>query len=442
MINRYKVIGYDSEFKGIIKEGNTTLYLPRVIKGETVEADIILKPFAQARLTKVVEPNQNRVKPICEYYIQCGGCALQHINYQEQLNMKQELVSNLFVEAFNKKYEVLPTIGMKDPYYYRNKNQVVFKNIKGKLSCGMYQSGTHNVVNTTNCYIQDKLVDKIITVIKDLMVKQRLSAYDEDRKTGLIRHVLVKTSKATKEVMVVIVVGSEVFPGRNNFVKALVARCKEITTVIQNINTRTTNAVLGDKEVVLYGKGYINDILLGLKFKISSKSFYQINPEQTEKLYSEAIKLANLTKADTLLDAYCGVGTIGLIASKHVQKVTGVELVKDAVNDAIMNAKINNINNVRFICDDATRFMINCARQKQTFDVVIMDPPRKGSDKPFLEALLKLLPEKVVYISCNPHTQVEDLKELLKKYEIKKIQPVDMFPHTHHVENIVLLTRK
>ena len=173
-----------------------------------------------------------------------------------------------------------------------------------------------------------------------------------------------------------------------------------------------------------------------------AKSFYQINHEQTEKLYSEAIRLANLTKADTLLDAYCGVGTIGLIASKHVQKVTGVELVKDAVNDAIMNAKINNINNVRFICDDATRFMINCARQKQTFDVVIMDPPRKGSDKPFLEALLKLLPEKVVYISCNPHTQVEDLKELLKKYEIKKIQPVDMFPHTHHVENIVLLTRK
>mgnify|MGYP003295715014 CR=1 FL=1 len=442
MINRYKVIGYDPEFKGIIKEGNTTLYLPRVIKGETVEADIILKPFAQARLTKVVEPNLNRVKPICEYYIQCGGCALQHINYEEQLRMKQELVSNLFVEAFGKKYEVLPTIGMKDPYYYRNKNQVVFKNVKGKLTCGMYQSGTHNVVNTTNCYIQDKLVDKIISVIKDLMVKQRLSAYDEDKRTGLIRHVLIKTSKATKEVMVVIVVGSDIFPGRSNFVKALTARCKEITTVIQNINTRNTNAVLGDKETVLYGKGYINDILLGLKFKISSKSFYQINPEQTEKLYSEAIKLACLTKADTLLDAYCGVGTIGLIASSHVQKVTGVELVKDAVNDAIMNAKINNINNVRFICDDATRFMINCARQKQTFDVVIMDPPRKGSDKPFLDALLKLLPEKVVYISCNPHTQVEDLKELLKKYDIKKIQPVDMFPHTHHVENIVLLVRK
>ena len=241
--------------------------------------------------------------------------------------------------------------------------------------------------------------------------------------------------------MVVIVVGSDVFPGRSNFIKALVARHKEITTIIQNTNTRNTNAVLGDKETVLYGKGYITDILLGLKFKISSKSFYQINHEQTEKLYAKAIELANLTKQDSLLDAYCGVGTIGLIASSHVLKVTGVELVKDAVTDAIMNAKNNNINNVRFICDDATNFMINCARQKQTFDVVIMDPPRKGSDKPFLDALKKLSPRKVVYISCNPHTQVEDLKHLLNQYKITKIQPVDMFPHTHHVENIVLLEK-
>ena len=335
MIQDFKVIGYDSEFNGIIKQGATIFKVARVIDGENIQADIVLKPKPLARLTKVLTPADSRIRPVCEYYLQCGGCALQHIKYEEQLRMKQQLVSNLFKENFEQNYEVLPTIGMKDPFYYRNKNQVVFKNVKGKLVCGMYQSGTHNVVNTTNCYIQDKNVDKIITVIKDLMVKQRLSAYDEDRKTGLIRHVLIKTSQVTKEVMVVIVVGSEVFPGRSNFVKALTARCKEITTIIQNTNTRTTNAILGDKETVLYGKGYITDILLGLKFKISSKSFYQINPEQTAKLYSKAIELANLTKADTLLDAYCGVGTIGLIASKHVSKVTGVELVKDAVNDAI-----------------------------------------------------------------------------------------------------------
>lgn len=442
MIEDFKVIGYDSEFKGIIKKNNQVFKLTRVVEGEIVQADIVLGNKPSARLTKVLEPSVYRQKPICEFYIQCGGCSLQHIKYEEQLKMKQKMVYELFKNNLNKAYEVLPTIGMKEPYYYRNKNQVVFKNIKGKLNCGLYQEGTHNVINTVNCYIQDKIVEKIISTIKELMQKQRLSAYDEDRKTGLIRHVLIKTSKVTKEVMVVIVVGNEIFPGRSNFVKALTARHKEITTIIQNINTRQTNAVLGDKEVVLYGKGFITDILHGLKFKISSRSFYQINPEQTTKLYEKAIELANLTKADTLLDAYCGVGTIGLIASKNVEKVIGVELVKEAVNDAIGNAKANNINNVRFICDDASRFMLNCARQKQKIDVVIMDPPRKGSDKVFLDALLKLSPSKVVYISCNPHTQVEDLKMLLNDYIIDKVQPVDMFPHTHHIESIVCLTRK
>lgn len=442
MIEDFKVIGYDSEFKGIIKKNNQIFKIPRVIEGEKIQADIVYSNKPICRLTKIIDPSINRQKPICEFYSKCGGCSLLHIKYDEQLRMKQQLVYSLFKNNLNKEYFVLPTIGMDYPYYYRNKNQVVFKNDKGKLSCGLYQEGTHNVINTINCYIQDKIVGKIITTIKELMQKQRLNAYDEDRKTGLIRHVLIKTSNATKEVMVVIVVGNEIFPGRNNFVKALTSRHKEITTVIQNINTKNTNAVLGEKDIILFGKGYITDILLGLKFKISSKSFYQINTIQTSKLYTKALELASLNKNDVLLDAYCGVGTIGLIASKNVAKVIGVELVKDAVNDAIANAKANNINNVRFICDDASKFMLNCARQKQKIDVVIMDPPRKGSDKVFLDALLKLAPSKVIYISCNPHTQVDDLKMLLEKYTIDKIQPVDMFPNTYHVETITLLCLK
>lgn len=442
MIEDFKVIGYDSEFKGIIKKNNQIFKISRVIEGEIIQADIVYGNKPTCRLTKIIDPSINRQKPICEFYSKCGGCSLLHIKYDEQLRMKQQLVYSLFKNNLNKEYFVLPTIGMDYPYYYRNKNQVVFKNDKGKLSCGLYQEGTHNVINTVNCYIQDKIVEKIITTIKELMKKQRLSAYDEDRKTGLIRHILIKTSNATKEVMVVIVVGNEIFPGRNNFVKALTSRHKEIITVIQNINTKNTNAVLGEKEIILFGKGYITDILLGLKFKISSKSFYQINTIQTAKLYTKALELASLNKNDVLLDAYCGVGTIGLIASKNVAKVIGVELVKDAVNDAIANAKANNINNVRFICDDASKFMLNCARQKQKIDVVIMDPPRKGSDKVFLDALLKLAPSKVIYISCNPHTQVDDLKVLLEKYAIDKIQPVDMFPNTYHVETITLLCLK
>ena len=242
--------------------------------------------------------------------------------------------------------------------------------------------------------------------------------------------------------MVVIVTGSDIFPGCQNFVKALVSRCKDITTIIQNVNGRKTSAVLGDKEKILYGKGFITDILLGKKFKISAKSFYQINSAQCAVLYSKALELANLSKTDILFDAYCGVGTIGLVASDKVSKVIGVELVKDAVNDAIYNAKMNNIKNIHFFCDDASNFMKNMAVKKEKVDVVIMDPPRKGSDEKFLNAVVKLSPKKVIYISCDPRTQVVDLKHLLNNgYQIMAIQPVDMFPFTSHIENIVLLKR-
>ena len=243
--------------------------------------------------------------------------------------------------------------------------------------------------------------------------------------------------------MVVIVTGTEIFPGCQNFVKALTSRCKDITTVIQNINNRKTSAVLGEKEKVLYGKGFITDVLLGKKFKISSKSFYQINSSQCEVLYTKALELANLSKNDILFDAYSGVGTIGLIASDKVAKVISVELVKDAVSDAIQNAKMNNIKNVHFFCDDASNFMKNMAVKKERVDVLIMDPPRKGSDAKFLNAAIKLSPKKIIYISCDPRTQVIDLLTLLDNgYQITAIQPVDMFPFTSHVESVVCLTRK
>jgi 23S rRNA (uracil1939-C5)-methyltransferase len=242
--------------------------------------------------------------------------------------------------------------------------------------------------------------------------------------------------------MVVIVTAEENFPGRSNFVKAVTAQCKEVTTIVQNINTRSTSAVLGNKENILYGKGYIIDELCGKKFKISSKSFYQINPYQTEVLYNSAIDNAGLKMSDTILDAYSGVGTIGLIASSRVRKVLSVEIEKSAIIDAQFNAKINNIKNVSFFNDDASNFIVNLANRKEHMDAIIMDPPRSGSDERFLKAVLKLMPEKIIYISCNPNTQVTDLKLLVDKYEMTYIQPVDMFPHTAHVENIVILKRK
>lgn len=434
-----KILTYDTEFNGILKDGKNVYNIPNVIYNEKIEVDVDNKPLK----AKVIEASPNRINPVCPIYYQCGGCKLLHIKYEEQLNMKTEMVKKLFADRFGKGALVNPCLGMEKPSNYRNKNQVVFGNHpKEKLISGFYAENSHKIIPFKTCYVQDEISDKIVGKIKDILIKMHISAYDEDRKRGLIRHVMVKRSFKTKETMVVVVTAEENFPGRSNFVKAVLAQCKEVTTIVQNVNTRSTSAVLGNKENILYGKGYIIDELCGKKFKISSKSFYQINPYQTEVLYNSAIDNAGLKTSDTILDAYSGVGTIGLIASSRVKKVLSVEIEKSAVIDAQFNAKINNIKNVSFFNDDASNFIVNLANRKEHMDAIIMDPPRSGSDERFLKAVLKLMPEKIIYISCNPHTQVNDLKLLVDKYEITYIQPVDMFPHTAHVENVVVLKKK
>ena len=434
-----KILTYDTEFNGILKDGKNIYNVPNVIYNETVEVDVDSKPLR----VKILEESDKRITPPCDIYYQCGGCKLLHIKYDEQLNMKTEYVRRLFADHYGKGDLVKKCIGMNKPCSYRNKNQVVFGNHpKEKLISGFYQENTHKIIPFTKCYVQDELSDEIVKIVKDILIKMHINAYDEDKKRGLVRHVMVKRSFKTKETMVIIVTASDNFPGRSNFVKALTARCKNITTIVQNVNSRSTSAVLGNQEFVLYGKGYIIDELCGKKFKISSKSFYQINPYQTEVLYNTALVQAGLKKTDVILDAYSGVGTIGLIASSMVKKVLSVEIEKSATADAIFNAKINNIKNVSFFNDDASNFIVNLANRKEHMDAIIMDPPRSGSDEKFIKSVLKLLPEKVIYISCNPKTQVVDLKILTEKYDIKFIQPVDMFPHTAHVENIVCLERK
>lgn len=444
-IKTVKVDKYNKDLRGCVSINRNSYPVKGTILDELVEVEVISGKNKTVNLRKVVKPSKYRVKPLCPIYQKCGGCSLLHIDYNEQLRIKQEHVQNLFKEKLGMSKGVLLTVGMENPGHYRNKNQIVFKNTntKERIISGFYQEGTHNVINFDTCYIQDEVSDKIVKTIKKLMVEMKINAFDEDRKTGLIRHILVKRSNQTKEVMVVFVIASTVFPGRTNFIKKLVSIHPEITTIIQNINNRSTSAVLGENETVLYGKGYIYDILLNKKFKISSKSFYQINSVQTAKLYKLAIEAAKLNKEDVILDTYCGVGTIGIIASDYVKQVLSVEIVKDAVNDAIDNAKTNNVKNIKFFCDDASNFMVNLAKARENVDVVIMDPPRKGSDERFINSLLRLSPKKIIYISCNPDTLTDDLKLILKgKYNITYIQPVDMFPHTSHVECIVCLTRK
>ncbi len=375
----------------------------------------------------------------CPLYKKCGGCQMQNLSYARQLQWKQALE----VKLLGRFGRVGNIIGMDDPYHYRNKVQAAFGMTRGgKIISGVYQSGTHRIVSVDDCMIEDRAADKIIVTIRGLLKEFKLLPYNEDTGTGFLRHVLVRRGFATNEIMVVLVTGKAAFPAKKNFVAALLEKHPEITTVVQNINDAKTSMVLGEREEVLYGPGKIEDVLCGCRFRISARSFYQINPVQTEVLYGKAVEYAGLTGKETVIDAYCGIGTIGLISAKHAKSVIGVEVNTDAVKDAKVNAKANQLDNAQFFAGDAGEFMEEMARNGEHADVVFMDPPRAGSDRKFLSSVLTLAPDRIVYVSCNPETLARDLMFLVKNgYKVRKIQPVDMFPHTHHVETVVLLSK-
>lgn len=335
---------------------------------------------------------------------------------------------------------------METPYHYRNKVSAAFALARNQqIISGVYQDSTHRIVPVDHCLIEDPKADEIICSIRRLMKSFKLLPYDEVTQKGFLRHVLIKRGFATNQIMVVLVTSTPVFPAKKRFTEALLKLHPEITTILMNLNDRYTSMVLGEQEKVLYGPGKIQDILCGCRFQISAKSFYQINPAQTEALYLKAMEYAGLTGSETIIDAYCGIGTIGLVAAKRgAKKVVGVELNRDAVKDAIENAKLNKLSNAWFCAGDAGEFMLEMSLEKEPADVVFMDPPRAGSDRTFLSSLIALSPQKVVYISCNPETQQRDLRYLTSKgpYRVTRIQPVDMFPHTNHVETVVLLSHK
>ena len=376
----------------------------------------------------------------CSVSKKCGSCQYQGVPYKEQLAAKQKRMKKLLGKFAN----VKPIIGMDDPFYYRNKVHAVFdRDKKGNIICGTYEAKTHKVVPIEECMIEDKISQEIIRTIRDMLKSFRIKTYDEDTGYGLLRHVLVRRGFFTDEIMVVIVIGSPIFPSKNNFVKALRKKYPQITTVVLNVNDKKTSMVLGERDIVIYGKGYIRDTLCGCTFRISPQSFYQVNPVQTEILYKTAIEYAGLGRKETVIDAYCGIGTIGLVAAKRAKNVMGVELNPDAVRDARINAKENKITNARFYQGDAGEFMENMAENGEHADVVFMDPPRIGSDKKFMSSVIKLNPSRIVYISCGPETLARDLEYLTKHgYDVRKIQPVDMFSFTDHCENICLLTKK
>lgn len=377
--------------------------------------------------------------PRCPYAKKCGGCDLQGIPYSEQLAQKQRMLAKLYA-PYGKPARI---VGMEEPYHYRNKVHAVFgRGQRGEIISGTYQEGTHRVVRIDACQIEDAQADAIICSIRGLLKSFRIKTYDEDTGYGLLRHVLLRRGFQSGEILVVLVLTSPVLPAKQNFVRALRALHPEISSIVLNVNDRHTSMVLGERNITLYGKGYIEDQLCGLKFRLSPNSFYQINPVQTERLYQKAMELAALTGRERVIDAYCGIGTIGLCASRQAREVIGVELNGDAVRDAIVNARQNHIGNARFYKGDAGIFMTQLAEQGEQADVVFMDPPRSGSTEAFLSAAVKLGPRRIVYISCNPETQVRDLKYLRKHgYAVGEICPFDLFPFTKHIECVALMSR-
>ncbi len=434
-----KCVDYTHDGQGVIKTNNRIIFVPSLLLDEEAEIEILYKKkdFDVGKIKKIIKFSKHRIEPKCKCATACGGCCFQNLEYKNQLELKYKLAKETLRRIGGINFSITKIYGMDDPYYYRNKIQVPFGYDKQRrLVYGFYKIKSHDIVPFDECVIQDKVHIEILKTIKQLMLDMKISAYDEDKEQGILRHVLIRHAKATNQTMVVVVVSTLRFYSKSNFVKALLKACSNINTIVFNENSRKTNVVLGNKEEVAFGKGYIIDELLGVKFKISSMSFYQTNHEQCEVLYNLALKESNVTKEDTMLDAYSGIGTIGLIFSKYVKEVDGVDIVSSAIEDAKSNMKLNGITNAKYYCSDMKDFMMS-----KQYSLIVVDPPRKGLDEEFLNLLIKAKPNKITYISCNISTLARDLKILAKHYSINSINLVDMFPHTYHVEGVVSLAK-
>lgn len=396
------------------------------------------------KVIEIITPSKARQETDCNTYKRCGGCNLRHMKYEETLSIKKEMVQNLVRKTLKQDIDVKETIGMENPFFYRNKAQYpVGYNKNGEIVTGVYASRTHEIVPIESCAIQMPVSQEISKFIVQFMKEKNIPAYNENTRSGVIRHIVIKVGIYTNEIMCILVTNERQIPYENELIEELKKKFPNITTIIKNINQRNTNVIMGMENQILYGTGYIKDRLGEFTFNISPMSFYQINPIQTEKLYNLAIQKANLTKEDIVLDLYCGIGTIGSFASTFVKQVYGIEIVEQAIIDAKENAKQNNIENIEFYCGDVEEILEKVLEKKNIKpSVVFVDPPRKGLDDHTIQTIIRIKPERMIYISCNPATLVRDLAKLDEIYEIKEIQPLDMFPFTSHVETISVLKLK
>lgn len=434
-----------SEGEGIGKIEGFAVFVEGALPQEEIEVLIVKvkKRFAYGKLQKVLKASPQRVTPLCAVAAKCGGCQLQHLSYEGQLQYKTKKVKNALQKiAQIENVEVLSTLGMSDCWRYRNKVQFPVGSDNGKLKIGFYGKRSHRIVDTQQCFLQHEMSDKIIEIIRAFVEQYAISVYDEQNHRGLLRHILIKVGFSTGQVMVCFVINGEELPHCDVIVEQL-QQIKGMTSVVLNVNKQKTNVILGQKNIVVWGKECIVDKIDHFEFEISPLSFFQVNPVQTKVLYQKALEFADLKGEETVLDLYCGIGTISLFFAQKAKSVVGCEIVAEAVADAQKNAKRNHVQNVEFVQGAAEDVAQMLYQKGLKADVVVIDPPRKGCDKRVLDTIVHINPQKIVYVSCDPATMARDVKILIEQnYDLKMVQPVDMFPHSKHVECVVLIQRK
>jgi 23S rRNA (uracil1939-C5)-methyltransferase len=440
-----EITGLTNEGMGVGRVEGFTVFVEGALPEETVTAKIVKlqKTFAYGKLISIDRQSQSRVTPPCGIVNKCGGCQLQHLDYKAQLSNKTQMVKDVMerIGGF-KDLQIHDAIGMEDPWRYRNKAQfpVGFSN---DVVIGFYANRSHDIIDTDKCVIQDKINDKIIKVFKEYIRRFNIPVYDEATHKGLIRHIVTRKGFKTGEVMVCIVVNGESIPETDYLIEKLTGKVPEIKSIVININKRQSNVILGTTNTTIYGEGAIYDYIGKFKFRISPNSFFQVNPVQTDVLYSKALEFAALSGNETVFDAYCGIGTISLFLSQKAKKVYGVEIVPQAIKNAKENAVLNNVHNVDFLLGESEKVIPEMHRKGIKADVIVVDPPRKGCEQGLLDVIVAMQCPRVVYVSCNPATLARDLKFLVEKgYVVKEVQPVDMFPHTVHCEAVALVVRE
>ncbi len=434
------------EGNGVAKVDGYPLFVPNGLPGEKAKIKVIKlnKGYGFGRLIELYEKSPDRVEPNCPIYKECGGCQLQHLSYPGQLRAKHNQVQEVLTRIGKIENAIVhPVLGMEDPWRYRNKAQVPVGEREGGLIAGFYQKRSHDIIDMEACLIQQEKNDEVVQSIKRICEKHGVRAYNEQTHKGTLRHIMARYGMKTGEIMVVLITRNTDLPNKNQIIQDIIQSNPDIKSIVQNINTKKTNVIFGDETKVLWGNEFIYDYIGNIRFAISARSFYQVNPEQTKVLYDQALKYAGLSGKETVIDAYCGIGTISLFLAQQAKKVYGVEIVPEAIEDAKRNAKLNEIENVEFAVGEAETVIPKWYEDGVKADVLVVDPPRKGCDETLLQTIIEMKPKKVVYVSCNPATLARDLRILEDGgFKTAEVQPVDMFPQTMHVEAVAVLTLK